>query len=206
MPTWRSTVAGSSKSGSREATPVSIAAIVLCISASLFAWSSSLWYGRLIFIPQLFAEGELWRPLTSTFVHTGPAHLVLNVLAIWTVGRRLERLLGGERLLALSLVGMVGSCAAEAWFSAGATGFSGVLFAWMGACVPYARSLGLDLGKTLLLNLVVSFLPGVSLAGHLGGFLVGVPLGTAHRESAWKPAFIVTLGVSSVVLLLRVLL
>ncbi|MBL8954717.1 MAG: rhomboid family intramembrane serine protease [Myxococcaceae bacterium] len=183
-----------------------MAFIAACVGASLLAWLSPFLYVQLVFDPQAFAAGEVWRPCTAAFVHASPAHLVLNCVAAWTLGRKLEPLLGSRRLLGLSLAGVLASSAAVAWLSTGATGFSGVLLAWVGACVPFGRQLGLDLGKTLLLNVVVSFLPGVSLAAHLGGFLAGVPLGTAHRESKWAPVMVVMVGVSAVALVLRVLI
>ena len=51
------------------------------------------------------AEGEWWRLLTAAFLHYGPIHLGMNMLALWWVGRPLEGYLGSLRYLLLYLVG-----------------------------------------------------------------------------------------------------
>ena len=56
------------------------------------------------------AKGEWYRLLTAAFLHDGPIHLGLNMLALWWIGRPLEDYLGPVRYLLLYLVsGLAGS-------------------------------------------------------------------------------------------------
>jgi len=54
----------------------------------------------------VFGDGEWWRMLTAPVLHTGPVHVLLNGLALWIVGPRLERVVGPAWLLAV----FVASC------------------------------------------------------------------------------------------------
>src|SRR3954465_10488095 len=56
--------------------------------------------------PQLVgvAHGDWWRLMTSAFLHYGPFHIILNMLALWWFGSALERRIGSGRVLAIYLV------------------------------------------------------------------------------------------------------
>jgi membrane associated rhomboid family serine protease len=61
-------------------------------------------------------------------------------------------------------------------------GASGAVFGLMGAAVVLMRRRGIDvmqsgLGGLLLINLLLSFRPGVSIGGHLGGLVGGALAG-----------------------------
>ena len=60
---------------------------------------------------------------------------------------------------------------------------SGMILGWGGAMLVTA---GRELRRSLLIWLaqiaVISLLPGISWAGHLGGFLFGLPMGLALRS------------------------
>jgi len=64
-------------------------------------------------------------------------------------------------------------------------GASGAIFGLLGLVVLALRSRGIGLkqsglGRVLLINLFISFLPFVSLWAHAGGFLVGLALGAVY--------------------------
>jgi membrane associated rhomboid family serine protease len=62
-------------------------------------------------------------------------------------------------------------------------GISGVILTWAGATLPLVGKSGRkELGVWLVQVAVISLLPGVSWAGHLGGFLFGVPFGMSLRK------------------------
>jgi membrane associated rhomboid family serine protease len=154
-------------------------------------------------------DGEWWRLITSCFVHFGALHLIVNLFALAMMGPLAELLWGRGRLVLIYFVsGFAGSALAMALrpdtVLAGASGaIWGIqmsLFAWLFA---FRRHLPPDLAGDWLrrlcvvfaLNAAVSFLPGVSWAGHLGGgtagFVVAVLLNAArfgdraHRLGAW---------------------
>ena len=61
----------------------------------------------------LVAQGDWYRLLSAAFLHYGPIHLGLNMLALWWIGRPLENYLGPVRYLLLYLVsGLAGSAGA----------------------------------------------------------------------------------------------
>jgi membrane associated rhomboid family serine protease len=154
-------------------------------------------------------NGEWWRLLSSCFVHIGVLHLIGNLFALAMMGPLAELLWGRTRLLLIYFVsGLAGSALAMALrpdtILAGASGaIWGIqmsLFAWLFA---FRRHLPPELAGdwfrrlcvVFVLNAGVSFLPGVSWEGHLGGgaagFLVAGLLNAARfgdarrRASAW---------------------
>ena len=140
--------------------------------ASLF---QDLWQ-----VPFLVDElGDWWRPLTAAFLHYGVVHLGLNMLSLLVFGSQLEQLLGRARFLTVYLVGVLGGAAAIQLFGApfgAVAGASTAIYGLMGAFAVVLVHQKQDLRGILTLlgiNVVISFLPGVSLIGHLGGLVAG---------------------------------
>jgi membrane associated rhomboid family serine protease len=132
----------------------------------------------------LVADGEWWRLFTPMFLHYGPLHLGLNMLALWWFGSAVEQVLGRGRYLLLYVVsGVAGSAGALIASPNSLTvGASGAIFGILGAAFVLERQrtyvLGGGAGALIVLNLVFSLaVPGISIGGHLGG-LAGGALGT----------------------------
>ena len=126
------------------------------------------------------AEGEWWRLITAAFLHYGPIHLGLNMLALWWIGRPLESYLGPFRYLLLYLVsGLAGSAGALLMTPNGVTvGASGAIFGILGAAIVLERQGNYVLGGSALPLLIVNLaftlaVPGISIGGHLGGLTAG---------------------------------
>jgi len=131
-------------------------------------------------VPNAVADGEWWRLLTGGFLHFGPIHLLFNMMALWVIGRDIEPALGRARFLAVYLVSLLGGSAAVMLLSppnAFVAGASGAVFGLMGALAVLLRRLRIPLGQVgglIVVNLVITFLiPGISIAGHIGGLLTG---------------------------------
>jgi membrane associated rhomboid family serine protease len=130
-------------------------------------------------IPVLVELGEDWRLVTAAFLHIGVLHLVLNMLALLVFGSELERQLGRWRYLAVYMVALLGGAVALQLFGAPGrpvAGASAAIYGLLGglAVVMLARREDLRGLLTLLaINVFISFLPGVSLLGHLGGLVAG---------------------------------
>lgn len=143
---------------------------------SLIAWGAN--YG-----PRT-TGGEWWRLGSAMFVHIGVPHLLFNMIALWSVGGFMERMLGSVGFLALYLLaGLTGSLASVAWsplvVSAGA---SGAIFGLYGglvgvllrrrALMPGMLRASLQANALVFLgyNLLDSFgREGIDMAAHLGG-------------------------------------
>jgi membrane associated rhomboid family serine protease len=124
-------------------------------------------------------ENEFWRLLSAAFLHIGPLHLIVNMLALVIVGPALERLFGAWRFVSLYVLGALGGSVAVYLFDSpigAVAGASGAIFGLFAATLIVLRNLGLDVRFMVLaiaVNFAASFAPGISLLGHLGGFIAG---------------------------------
>jgi len=138
----------------------------------------------------LIAQGEVWRLLTSIFLHIGPVHLFFNSYALYVLGIEVERIYGSARFLIIYLLaGMYGSLVSFAFGPNLSAGASGAIFGLLGVMVAYYRrhqeTFG-ERGRQRLLNLlgvagfnlVLGFtVPGIDNLAHLGGLISGAALG-----------------------------
>jgi membrane associated rhomboid family serine protease len=130
-------------------------------------------------LPIAVAGGEWWRPVTAAFLHIGLIHLALNMLAVLVFGSELERQLGRWRFLSLYLLSALGGAAAIQLFGdplrpvAGASTAIYGLLGGLGVLMLVRRQDVRGLLTLLAINVFISFLPGVSLLGHLGGLIAG---------------------------------
>ena len=137
-------------------------------------------------------ENEWWRLLAYAFIHGGVLHIGMNMYALFSLGPLLETLWGSVRFLALYLVGALAGGCAVMLSTHPAVGASGALCGlitslgvWVylnrNALPPHIVSSWMRAVFTnIMLMAVISFLPRISWAGHLGGAiggaLVSVPL------------------------------
>jgi len=126
------------------------------------------------------ADGEWYRLVTAMFLHFGVIHLLLNMWALWVLGRSLEANLGRARFLALYLISGFGGNVAAYLFTEPnrfAAGASTAVFGLFAALIVIERRMGRDISQVLpilVINLVFTFtVPGISIPGHLGGLAVG---------------------------------
>jgi membrane associated rhomboid family serine protease len=129
------------------------------------------------------AAGEYYRLITAMFLHYGVIHLLMNMWALWVLGRSLEAALGPARFLALYLIAGLGGSVSAYVFSAPNTptaGASTAIFGLFAGLFILMRRLGRDTSAVipvLVINLVFTFaVPGISIAGHLGGLVVGAAM------------------------------
>ncbi|MBA2389504.1 MAG: rhomboid family intramembrane serine protease [Geodermatophilaceae bacterium] len=150
-----------------------------------------------------------WRLLSSAFLHYGPFHLAMNMLALLVLGVDLEKYLGWAKFVGLYLVAALGGGAAVALFAAvnsETVGASGGVFGLLGAAAVVIRHRRGDLRpliSVLVLNAIISFLPGISLLGHLGGLIGGtlaaVALIAARRSTALQVTGLAVVALTAVV-------
>jgi membrane associated rhomboid family serine protease len=142
------------------------------------------------------ARGQYHRLLTGAFVHVGLLHLCMNVLSLWWIGRIVEEEIGPLRMLLVYLLSGIGaSVNVILWPPYAAAGASGAIFGLDGALLAYLwinrrqlmSSVAAALRRQLIANLAVNFALGigltasgamaVSIAGHIGGLVVGAAVG-----------------------------
>jgi membrane associated rhomboid family serine protease len=156
-------------------------------------------------------DGSVYRLLTSMFIHYGILHLLLNMWALWMLGRNLEAALGPARFLGLYLLSGLGGGVAAYLFSPNSitAGASGAIFGLFAALFVVLKRLRRDTSSVLpvlIINLVLTFtIPNISIAGHLGGLVVGalIAAGLAYApQRARTPVHIATIAGTAVLLAL----
>jgi membrane associated rhomboid family serine protease len=130
-------------------------------------------------------NGDVWRLVTSGFLHAGLVHIGFNMYLLWILGQLLEPALGSVRFGALYFTALL-------WGSFGAllvqpdavtVGASGAVFGLMGAAAVEMRARGINpfqtnIGMLILLNLGISFVfSNISVGGHIGGLVGGALVG-----------------------------
>ncbi len=169
-----------------------------------------------VLAPRMVADrGEWVRVLGAGFLHYGPIHLLVNMFALYILGRDTELVLGRARYLAVYLTALLGGSAAVMWLAqnAATAGASGAIYGLFGAMTVILLRLRQSPVQMLVLiaiNLIISVsLPGISLWGHLGGLAAGtlatvgilfLPewLGAKTRESARTIGWAAVAGVAVV--------
>jgi len=160
-------------------------------------------------------DGEYWRLLGSAFLHIGLLHLAGNLLSLAIVGPALERVFGWWRFLAIYLVSALGGSVAVYLFGSpfgAVAGASGAIYGLFAATLIVVRKLGLDarfMVLAVVLNFAVSFAPGISLLGHLGGFVTGglLTLAMVYAPKASRTSLqILAIGVILAVMVSTVLI
>jgi rhomboid protease GluP len=142
--------------------------------------------------PATFADDQVWRVLTSVFLHIGILHLFVNMWSLWNLGRLAEQVYDKGTYLGCYLLCGVGGSIAATWYqpeipSAGASGaifgLVGLLITtfWMGQLpIPTERTQAVT--KSLVTVAIVNLLFGAAVSGisnsaHLGGLFTGLVLG-----------------------------
>lgn len=174
------TVAGSNPIRAAYVTWTIVGLCVLVFVVELLA-GTQLIAGKFGLSPLAVAAGEIWRLLTSAFLHAGILHLGFNMLVLIMIGPALESILGHLRYLTLYLLSALGGATLSYLLSAPTSlsvGASGAIFGLMAGLVVAGRRLSFDIGQVLMLigiNLVISFVPGggIDWRAHVGGLVVG---------------------------------
>nr|WP_253288643.1 rhomboid family intramembrane serine protease [Blautia sp. MSJ-19] len=140
------------------------------------------------YTPMIIQNGEIYRLFTCMFLHFGIEHLANNMLVLFVLGSRLERVIGKIRFLLIYLLGgLLGNVISlylelrtqEFAVSAGA---SGAVFAVMGAMIYVViRNRGwlgdLSMKQILIMaafSLYFGFTStGVDNVAHVGGMVSG---------------------------------
>ena len=151
--------------------------VLVFVAQFLIPDSQNIFY----FAPDYVGMGGLQHALFSGFAHstTQITHILFNMYSLFVLGTLLEPMLGKLKFITLYLLSLLGGCVAVMYFAPGAAtvGASGAIFGLMGAYAVVAKAHGLETSQMLAIigiNLVLSFLPGISWQAHIGGLIIGL--------------------------------
>lgn len=155
------------------------------------------------------ANGEMYRLLTSAFLHSGITHILFNMFALFVVGPPLEIWLGRARFIALYLVSAIGGSVLIYLFSpldVPTLGASGAVFGLFAATFVVGKKVNVDIRWVVIMiviNLVITFtVPSISWQGHLGGLATGGLVAFAYAYAPAKARLQVQVGATVAILAL----
>ncbi len=144
-------------------------------------------------------RGEIWRLITSTFVHYSVIHIALNLLAFYLLGTLVESWYGAPQFIFIygltaglgNLVSALIRYAIGSGQNVHSGGGSVVIMGLIGLCAVMGwrsrTAMGSDLGWQMSKALGLTGLLGIAFPryidnwGHAGGAFVGALLGLLHR-------------------------
>ena len=205
--------------GLPAATPV-VTYVLIAVNVLMFALQTvSVDVQReLVLWPPAVADGELYRLLTSAFLHYGVTHILFNMWALYVVGPPLEMALGRLRFTALYLLSALGGSVLVYLLSslgAQTAGASGAVFGLFGATFVVGKRLNLDVRWVvglIVLNLVFTFViplvssQNISWQGHIGGLVTGAAIAAAYAYAPRQHRNLVQAGATAAALVLFALL
>lgn len=134
-------------------------------------------------IKEAVVAGEIYRLITSTFLHASLLHLLFNMYALYIIGNQLESYIGKIKFLIVYLVSAISGSLMSCVFTTGiSVGASGAIFGLLGSLLYFGYHYRLYLGSVLksqiipliLINLVFGFMdPRIDNAAHIGGLIGG---------------------------------
>lgn len=150
---------------------------------------------------ELVVSGQVWRMITSAFLHANIIHIVMNMYYFFQIGGIVERFYGEKKFFIIyiltAILASIFSLASNVIFmgySNISVGASGAIFgllglilsaSWKGSRDPFHSGLPFDYKQLIpyvLINLAFGFIfPGINNAAHIGGFIGGVVLGLVVR-------------------------
>lgn len=184
--------------------------------------SEALRWGALV-VPG--SSSEPWRYLSAVFVHSSALHLLMNMLALLSLGRAAEGELGSARFtVGFVGSGVIGYLISHGWYSfwggrgALLVGASGAIFGLLGVEVGMllarrAWEARARLWRALILVAVIGLLIPVNNSAHLGGLFAGLAIGYGfgrergasrrNRAFAWAAGLLLAACAASVLLSTR---
>jgi len=190
----------------RSAVPI-VTYVLIGINVAMFVLQnvSADVLRAMVLWPPAVADGDLYRLLTSAFLHFGLAHIAFNMLALYFVGPPLEMALGRLRFGALYLLSALGGSVLVylLTLNAATAGASGAVFGLFGATFVVGKKLNMDVRAVVAiigLNLAFTFViplftsQSISWQGHIGGLVTGAAVAAAYAYAPRQQRNLVQAG------------
>ncbi len=133
----------------------------------------------------LIDRGEVWRVITSAFLHGGLIHLFFNMYALKIIGGEAEYAYGKIKYIIIYILSAIGGGIFSYIFNPNSisVGASGAIFGLFGDMLIYGYKHRERIGKHYMMSLLkviaVNIIIGLSMSnidnsGHMGGVVFGV--------------------------------
>jgi rhomboid protease GluP len=154
----------------------------------------------------LIHAGQHWRLITAGFLHGGLIHIFMNSWSLFILVREVEQFFGTSRLITAYVFATFTGFLCSYLFSPGALslGASAACFGLIGIMLsmgvrnradPLSQAIRAHYGQWLVIGIVLSLMPGIDIAAHIGGFIGGFIVGwlgglpglpNTPRETLWR--------------------
>jgi membrane associated rhomboid family serine protease len=173
---------------------------------------------ELVLFSPAVADGELYRLLTSAFMHYGLVHLAFNMYALWIIGPPLEKALGQLRYTALYALSALGGSVLVyllSPLSAATAGASGAVFGLFGAAFVVGKRLNLNVQWVvglIAINLAITFVipalggQNISWQGHIGGLVTGAAVAAIYAYAPRERRTLIQVSATVAILVVFLLL
>lgn len=159
---------------------------------------------------------QYWRWVTACFLHGGLLHIGFNMWALYDIGPLVESFFGGAKFFTIYLVTGICGYILSGYFGYTSLGASGAILGLLGAMLAYGirrshtaagRQLRNVASRWAIYILIFSFLPGVDIFAHIGGFCSGFLLAmvigddpplTAGQVRTWNLVLTVMIAVLAI--------
>ena len=135
-------------------------------------------------LAEMQSYGQWYRLFTVALMHDQvsdiPYHLAFNMLALHSLGSKIESVLGKSRFFIIFFVSLLAGSLTSAYFlpfNGYSIGVSGAVFGLFGAILVMGRRYGIGMQAVLVtvgINLAIGFtVPGIDWRAHVGGLIGG---------------------------------
>jgi rhomboid protease GluP len=161
--------------------------------------------------------GQWWRLVTAGFLHGGLVHILMNSWVLFDLGAQVEEVYGAHRLVVIYFVSTVGGFVASTFWSGdlsvgASAGIFGLIGAMIARGVTHQSSMGAAIRglyvRWAIYGLLFGLLPmfRTDNAAHVGGlatgflsaWLAGVPRYATRKETLWRVASYLCVGLTAV--------
>ena len=176
----------------------------ILIAINIFVFLFALLFNASEYLVETFSnygpyirQGQLYRLLTSAFVHVNLFHILFNMYALYIVGSQAESFFGKTKYLVIYIISAITGSLLSILLNmdTASIGASGAIFGLLGSLLYFGLNYRVYLGNTLIkeilpvivLNLILGFtISGVDnfahIGGLVGGFLITMALGITAKN------------------------
>jgi len=132
----------------------------------------------------LINRGEIYRLITSTFLHGGIMHILFNMSALNIIGKEVEYIYGSKKYILIYILSALSGSLFSYLFNPNSVsvGASGAIFGLLGAMLVFGLKekdkIGKQYVKNILETLAINVIIGITISNidnyaHLGGLIMG---------------------------------